>query len=103
MLFGRERESARIDELLNGARGRRGGALVLRGETGIGKTALLNDAIERAAGMRVLRALGVESEVEIVCSGLHELFVQRFVRRNDSGSTGRGPSCGARARRRRRR
>jgi DNA-binding CsgD family transcriptional regulator/tetratricopeptide (TPR) repeat protein len=74
MLFGRERESARIDELLNGARGRRGGALVLRGETGIGKTALLNDAIERAAGMRVLRALGVESEVEIAFSGLHELL-----------------------------
>jgi DNA-binding CsgD family transcriptional regulator len=74
MLFGRERESVWIDELLNGARGRRGGALVLRGETGIGKTALLSDAIERAAGMRVLRALGVESEVEIAFSGLHELL-----------------------------
>ncbi|HET8653819.1 MAG TPA: AAA family ATPase [Gaiellaceae bacterium] len=74
MLFGRERESARIDEVLDAARERRSGALVLRGEAGIGKTALLNAAIERADGMRVLRALGVESEVDIAYAGLHELL-----------------------------
>src|SRR5919109_376432 len=74
MLFGRELESARIDEVLEAARGRRSGALVVRGEAGIGKTALLNAAVERAEGMRVFRALGVESEVDIAFSGLHELL-----------------------------
>src|SRR5919201_6774651 len=74
MLFGRERESARIDEVLQAARERRSGSLVVRGEAGIGKTALLKAAVERAEGMRVLHALGVESEVEIAFSGLHELL-----------------------------
>jgi DNA-binding CsgD family transcriptional regulator len=72
--FGRELESARIDEVLDAARERRSGALVLRGEAGIGKTALLDAAVDRASDMRVLRALGVESEVEIAFSGLHELL-----------------------------
>ena len=78
MLFGRERESARIDEVLEAARARRSGALVVRGEAGIGKSALLNAAVERTEGMRVLRALGVESEVEIAFSGLHELLRPAF-------------------------
>src|ERR687898_507341 len=74
MLFGRERESARIDEVIDAARRRRSGALVVRGEAGIGKTTLIDAAVERAEGMRVLRSLGVESEVDIVFSGLHELL-----------------------------
>jgi DNA-binding CsgD family transcriptional regulator len=74
MLFGRERESARIDEVLDAARARRSGALIVRGEAGIGKSALLNAAADRANGMQVLRALGVQSEVDIAFSGLHELL-----------------------------
>src|SRR5215211_1802156 len=74
MLFGREPESARIDEVLDAASEGRSGALVVRGEAGIGKSALLNAAVERADGMRVFRALGVESEVDIAFSGLHELL-----------------------------
>src|SRR5215218_10437673 len=74
MLFGRERESGRIDEVLDAAREGRSGALVVRGEAGIGKSALLNAAVERANGMKVLRALGVESEVDVAFSGLHELL-----------------------------
>ncbi len=74
MLFGRERESMQIDDALDAARERRSGALVIRGEAGIGKSALLNAAIERADDMRVLRALGVESEVDIAFSGLYELL-----------------------------
>jgi DNA-binding CsgD family transcriptional regulator len=74
MLFGRERESARIDEVLDAARARRSGALIVRGEAGTGKSALLNAALERTEGIRVLRALGVQSEVEIAFSGLHELL-----------------------------
>ena len=74
MLFGRELESARIDEVLGAAREGRSGALVVRGEAGIGKSALLNAAAERAEDMRVLRALGVESEVDVAFSGLQELL-----------------------------
>jgi AAA ATPase domain len=67
MLFGREGEAARIAEVLDAARAGRSGALVVRGAAGIGKSALLNAAVEGADGMRVLRALGVESEVDVAC------------------------------------
>jgi DNA-binding CsgD family transcriptional regulator len=73
MLFGREPERARIDALL--ARGRAGhsGVLVIRGEPGIGKTALLEHAAAAAGDATVLRARGVESEIELAFAGLHEL------------------------------
>jgi DNA-binding NarL/FixJ family response regulator len=74
MLIGRELECARIDAVLDAARERRSGALVLRGEAGIGKTALLEYAIERAEGFRVLRALGVESEAELAYAGVQQLL-----------------------------
>jgi DNA-binding CsgD family transcriptional regulator/tetratricopeptide (TPR) repeat protein len=74
MLIGRERESARIEQVLDAARSQRSSSLVVKGEAGIGKSALLADAVERAGDMRVLRALGVESEVDIAFSGLHELL-----------------------------
>ncbi len=74
MLIGREAERARIDTLLTAARGGRGSVLVVRGEPGIGKTALLAYAEERAEGMRVLHARGVEAEAELPFSGLHELL-----------------------------
>jgi DNA-binding CsgD family transcriptional regulator len=74
MLYGREVERARIGELLGDARGSPRGALVIRGEPGVGKSALLEDAGERAAGMRVLRAAGVESETPLAFSGLHQLI-----------------------------
>jgi DNA-binding NarL/FixJ family response regulator len=57
MLYGRSAETARIDELLAAARDGRSGALVIRGEAGVGKTALL-DYAAATAGMRVLRAAG---------------------------------------------
>ena len=74
MLFGRDVECARIDALLHAARERRSDALVLRGEAGIGKSALLEYAVERAEGFRVLRALGVESEAEIAFAGAQQLL-----------------------------
>ena len=73
MLVGRQSECARIGELLDRARGGRSGALVLRGEAGIGKTALLEHAVERAHDMKVVSALGVESEAELDFSGLLEV------------------------------
>ena len=73
VLIGRERECSQIDELLDRARLGRSGALVIRGEPGIGKTALLDYAAARAEEATVVRALGVESEAELQFSGLLEV------------------------------
>ncbi len=74
MLIGRKAESQRLDALLERGRSGRSGAVVLRGEAGIGKTALLEYAVGRAEGFRVLRALGVESEAEIAFAGVQQLL-----------------------------
>ncbi len=73
MLVGRDAECSAIDMLIASARASHGGALVLRGEAGVGKTALLRYAIERAEGMRVLRAVGVEWEADLPFSALHQV------------------------------
>jgi DNA-binding CsgD family transcriptional regulator len=70
MLRGRVVEKAAIDGLLSAARERVSGALVLRGEPGIGKTALLDYAQQSADGMRVLRCTGAESEAALPYAGL---------------------------------
>jgi DNA-binding CsgD family transcriptional regulator len=74
MLRGRRAEQERIDALLDAAREGTSGALVIRGEPGIGKTALLEQAAQRATGMRVLRGAGIESEAELPFAGLHLLL-----------------------------
>ncbi|HET6945469.1 MAG TPA: AAA family ATPase [Gaiellaceae bacterium] len=74
MFVGRAAERERIDALLAFARAGSGGALVLRGEPGIGKSALLRCAEERSGAMRVLSAHGVEAEAELPFSGLYELL-----------------------------
>ena len=74
MVPGRAREIARVDGLLRAARAGRGGTLVIRGEPGIGKTTLLEHATERATGMTVLEARGVESDAELAFAGLFDLF-----------------------------
>lgn len=73
MLFGRDAERSQIGTLLESARRSRSGALVLRGQPGVGKTALLQDARERADDLRVLVARGIESEFELPFAGLHQL------------------------------
>ena len=73
-LLGREDECAAIDTLLANARAGVGGALVVRGEAGIGKTALLDYARQQAAPMAVLSAAGVEAESDLAFAGLHELL-----------------------------
>jgi AAA ATPase domain len=74
MLQGRRIQQAAIDVLLGQADAGASGALVLRGEPGIGKTALLDYAADRASGqMPVLRAIGIESEAELPFAGLHQL------------------------------
>jgi DNA-binding CsgD family transcriptional regulator/tetratricopeptide (TPR) repeat protein len=74
VLLGRESECAAIDGLLDGARDSRSGCLVLRGEPGIGKSALLDYAVRHAEGMRVLTGAGVEAESELPFAGMHQLL-----------------------------
>jgi DNA-binding CsgD family transcriptional regulator len=74
VLLGRRDERARIEDLLEGARSGRSGALVIRGEPGIGKTTLLRYARDLAEGITVLSATGVESEAKLEYSGLLELI-----------------------------
>ncbi|HET7046630.1 MAG TPA: AAA family ATPase [Solirubrobacteraceae bacterium] len=73
MLRGRRDECVVLDRLLDGARAGRSGALVLEGEPGVGKTALLDYAIASGSDLRVLRAVGVESEMELAFAALHQL------------------------------
>jgi ATP/maltotriose-dependent transcriptional regulator MalT len=74
MLYGREDAQHRIGDLLAEARAGRGQALVIRGEAGVGKSALLHEMAACDEGVTVLRAAGVESEVELAFSGLHQLL-----------------------------
>ena len=74
MLFGRHVERAQLDALIDAARVSRSGALVLRGEPGIGKTALLEEARSLAGDMHVLSTRGIESEAELPFAGLHQLL-----------------------------
>src|SRR3954468_19330622 len=73
VLRGRRDECAVIDRLLHGAVDGRSGVLLVRGEAGVGKTALLEYAIGWASDMTVLRAVGVESEMELPFAALHQL------------------------------
>jgi hypothetical protein len=73
MLAGRAAERALIDRLLQNVRTGQSAVRVLRGEPGIGKTALLDYAVERAQGYRVVRAAGVEDEMELPFAGLQLL------------------------------
>jgi DNA-binding CsgD family transcriptional regulator len=80
-LTGRGDECARLDRLLANAHEDRSAVLVLRGEAGIGKSALLDYAAERADGSRVLSAVGVEWEMELPFAGLHQLCLRLLDRR----------------------
>jgi DNA-binding CsgD family transcriptional regulator len=73
MLVGRDTEQRTLDALLQRARDERSAALVLRGEPGIGKTALLGYAVGAARDMTVLRCVGIEAEHEMPFAGMHQL------------------------------
>ena len=70
---GRSSERQALDRLLADARQGRSGVLVIRGEAGVGKTALMRYATDRASGFRVAQISGVESERELPFAGLHQL------------------------------
>jgi DNA-binding CsgD family transcriptional regulator len=82
-LFGRQSEYQALDGLLAAARAGHGQVLVLRGEAGIGKTALLDYVESHAAGCRIARAAGAEAEMELAYAGLHQIcgpFLDRLDR-----------------------
>src|ERR1700757_5085375 len=70
---GRSRERAVLDRLLDDARGSRSTALVIRGEVGVGKTALMRYAARQASGFRLAEVAGVEPEMGLAYAGLHQL------------------------------
>jgi DNA-binding CsgD family transcriptional regulator len=71
---GRSAETATIDRLLAQGRSGLSGVLVVRGEAGVGKSALLEYALERADGFNVLSGVGIESETERAFAGLHQVL-----------------------------
>jgi hypothetical protein len=72
-LLGRAQECALLDHLIADVRVGRSRSLMLRGEAGIGKTALLEHLVDAASDFNVVRAVGVESEIELAFASLHLL------------------------------
>lgn len=83
MIVGRHVERSRLHRLVADAKDGRGGSLTLRGEAGIGKTALLDHASAVADGMRVCRVVGLESEAELPYAAL-QLLLARYTDRFDA-------------------
>ena len=73
MLRNRHAECEVLDRLLMAVRAGQSRALVVRGEPGVGKTALLEYLVAQASDCRVERAAGVQSEMEVAFAGLHQL------------------------------
>ena len=73
-LYGRDAELAALSDLLERARKGTSGTLVLRGDPGIGKTALVSHITARADGFLVIRGTGIEEESELPFAGLHLLL-----------------------------
>ncbi|MDX6562944.1 MAG: hypothetical protein QOD65_2758, partial [Gaiellales bacterium] len=73
-LTGRRSECGALDRLTDAVRAGESRALVVRGEPGVGKTALLEYTVEQASGCHVARAAGVQSEMELPFAGLHQLL-----------------------------
>jgi DNA-binding CsgD family transcriptional regulator len=72
-LWGRAQECVLLDELVSSIRRGESRSLVLRGEAGIGKTALLEHLVDSAGDLSIARATGIESEMELAFAGLHQL------------------------------
>ena len=79
-LTGRSREREALDALVRALAAGESRALVLRGEAGIGKTALLEYLIAHASGLLIARATGVQAEMELAYAGLHQLCSPLFDR-----------------------
>jgi DNA-binding CsgD family transcriptional regulator len=73
VLLGRASERQALDRLLENVRGGQSAVLVVRGEAGVGKTALLHYCTRQASGFRIAQIAGVEAEMELPLAGLHQL------------------------------
>ena len=99
MLIGRDREREQLDALLGEARLGRGRALVLRGSAGIGKTVLLDYAVQQASGFQVLQYTAVESEAKFPFAGFQRLLGPLLVHLSEvPAAAGARPPRRARAR-----
>ncbi|MFC4040859.1 LuxR C-terminal-related transcriptional regulator [Dactylosporangium siamense] len=103
MLWGREADRAATGSVLDRARAGHSAVLVVRGDPGIGKSALLDDAAAAATGMTVLRCSGVETEAEVPFASLHQLLAPALARATNlpdvqqaalRGALGLGPAAG---------
>src|SRR5256885_14433288 len=79
-LTGRRTECDVLDRLIEAVGAGESRALVVRGEPGVGKTALLEYVVEQGLGFRVVRAAGIQSEMELVFAGLHQLLASMLDR-----------------------
>src|SRR5437899_10736955 len=95
MLLNRRSEREVLDGLLEAVRQGESRVLVVRGEPGVGKTALLEHVVEQSVGCLIGRAAGVQSEMELAYAGLHQLLGPMF----DRISGSRRPSAMRRGRR----
>ena len=82
-LVGRRSECEVLDRLLADVRAHQSRVLVLRGEAGVGKTALMDYLARTGSGCRVVRAAGVESEMELAFAGAHQLCAPVLDRMDD--------------------
>src|SRR3954453_20971477 len=81
VLLGRAGERQALDRLLENVRGGQRAVLVVRGGSGVGKTALMHYCARQASGFRVAKLGGVESEMELPFAGLHQLCAPMLGRR----------------------
>ena len=82
-LLGRAEERQLLDRLLNDVRDGRSAVVVIRGEAGVGKTALLHYCAGQASGFRIAQIAGVEAEMELPFAGVHQLCAPMFGRLDD--------------------
>ncbi|WP_344515258.1 LuxR C-terminal-related transcriptional regulator [Dactylosporangium maewongense] len=103
MLWGRDVDRAATGAVLDRARTGHSAVLVVRGDPGIGKSSLLDDAAAGAAGMTVLRCAGVETEAEVPFASLHQLLAPALASSSQlpdvqaaalRGALGLGPAAG---------
>src|SRR3954470_10246285 len=73
MLLGRRSECNELDRMLDAVRAGESRVLVVRGEAGVGKSALLKYLVDPTSGCRIEKAVGVQSEMELAFAGLHQL------------------------------
>jgi AAA ATPase domain len=71
----RHAENQALHQVLDSVRAGMSGALVLRGEPGVGKSALLDYAVQRAAGLQIVRMVAVEAEMALGFAAVHQLLV----------------------------